>query len=246
MGKTKNLSVSYAESARSKLMFISSLLESWISDDPGHYKKLPEWPEWAGKQVPEKILNALFIQDKRLRQLLRNPPLKGCESWEDFFNKRNKVIEDFLKTGKLNNFTIFPLAAIINDDGVYTVLKRDCDDLIRILPYCPSTKKGNLKFTFLQDVIEQVNRIAISLINRREGREEHKEIFVASGKKGTDKRWEESRKAHDAEQNKANEIWKDPRRAKWSKSRVAVMIAKEMGGNKDTIRRRIKKEKPSG
>jgi len=245
---TRNYKVTAIESIRRKLEFISANLESWINDNPDRYKKLPEWPEWVETSVLAETLKKIkYPVNRKLHEILTNPPFKRYKSWEDFFDKRDRMIDGFSKTGRLDSFEVIPFNP--DDEGAYVVLKRDCDDMLKIINICSPTKDGNLRYPFLKDVIEQINRCYIYLDARYREKKEmapHKDRSMAiidGGRKGAKARWAKERERvlalHERWQSEANRSWdKNPN---LSKSNVAKFIVKKMGGNPDYIRRIIKK-----
>jgi hypothetical protein len=77
-------------------------------------------------------------------------------SWDQFLKERSKIIKKFINSGHLDKFEMigpFDDSEIVADDGVYKMLKNDCDDLIRVIKnYSHATDKQVFFLT-----VEEVN-----------------------------------------------------------------------------------------
>jgi len=70
------------------------------------------------------------------------------DSWDDFLTVRSKEIETFMETGDLE-FDALPFVDIVGGPGMFEVLKKDCNDLIKIIENSSHVKD---KIRFLHSI----------------------------------------------------------------------------------------------
>jgi len=124
------------------------------------------WPEWQNSWF------TYYDQCNKDTAVLHS-------SWNDFFNARSKDIEMFSKCDSLG-YSYLSYDDIMNDNGIYKVLREECKYSIKIIELCLK-KEGTGMLSFIEDMIDNISSTFSQLYGRNRLKWEQKQTKSNSG-----------------------------------------------------------------